>query len=359
MEINWVAGAMALGGTLLFTPLVRSFCMRLRLYDLPGPLKIHSHPIPRLGGIALAVGLAAGLCSAKSFTEFSVGPLFMALALIWLTGLADDLRGLSPWVRLIAQIASATLLWHESWRVPLLSGIFSWLTTCLFVIAFVNAMNFLDGADGLAAGTAAIIAVGFVALPAGVLNHLGVAIGWSLLGASLGFLSSNFPPAKIFLGDSGSTVLGFSLAFLALDSFRPCTFANSLPLFPFIFTAVPLLDAGLAVLRRLRNGDSALSGDRFHFYDLLLARGWPHRKVALTCYFVTAVLVAAGWWSMRLGLAQVAMISAICFGALLAAALRLGSLSPSPPDLRVQGQKAAIASGNVLPSPEGFTFYRR
>jgi UDP-GlcNAc:undecaprenyl-phosphate GlcNAc-1-phosphate transferase len=364
MDVRWVAGAIALGAALLFTPLVKRICMRLRLYDLPGPLKIHSHPIPRLGGISLALAFGLALSFAKCFAEFPARPLFIALALIWLTGLADDLRGLSPWVRLVTQIASATLLWHEGWRVPLLGGVFSWMATCLFVIAFVNALNFLDGADGLATGTAAIIAVGFAALPAGMLSHLGAAVAWSLLGASLGFLAFNFPPAKIFLGDSGSTVLGFSLAFLALDSCRAGASANFLPLFPVIFAAVPLLDAAFAVLRRLRNHDSPLAGDRRHFYDLLLAHGWSPRRVSFLCYSITAALIAAGWLSVRGGFAQAVWISALCFGALLAAALRLGALRSKDEVLEMQEEKkrhfpeTCCLPPNVLPFSESKNFLK-
>lgn len=355
MDARWVAGAMALSGTLLLTPLVRRVCMRLRIYDLPGPLKIHSRPIPRLGGIALTLSLLLALYFGKCFAEIPARLLLIALALIWLTGLADDLRGLSSWFRLIAQITCATILWTECWRVPLFGGFISWLATCLLVSGFVNALNFLDGADGLAAGTAAMIAVGYVVLPTGMLSHVGAMVAWGLLGASLGFLASNFPPAKIFLGDSGSTTLGFSFAFLALDSLRAGASVNSLPLYPLIFAALPLLDAALAVLRRLRRGGSPLTGDRFHFYDLLLARGLSQRKVALICYSITVVLVGTGWWSMRVVFAQAVMISAICLGALLAAALWLGSHRSSPAGLREQEEKTAVLSKSEQPFAEGFT----
>jgi len=359
MDARWVVGAIAMGAASLFTPLVRRVCMRLDLYDLPGPLKIHPHPIPRLGGIALALALALGFSFANRFAEFSAWPLFIPFALIWLTGFADDLRGLSPWLRLAMQVASATILWDVGWRVPLLGGGLNWLATCLVVLVFVNAFNFLDGADGLAAGTAALIAAGFAALPPGMLSHMGASVAWSLLGASTGFLASNFQPARIFLGDSGSTVLGFSLAFLALDSFRAGASQHSLPFFPFLFAAIPLLDAAFAVLRRLRSRGSPLAGDRRHFYDLLLARGWSQRKIAFACYSLTIVLVAAGWSCVGVGFAQGVMISMICFGALVAAGLRLGSLNSYQAHSNVQGEKTAVLSGNMRPSTGGFIFYRK
>jgi len=132
-----------------------------------------------------------------------------------------------------------------------------------------------------------------------------------------------------------------------------------LPLFPIIFAGLPLLDAALAVLRRLRSRGSPLSGDRLHVYDLLLARGWSQRKVALSCYSLTASLVAAGWSCVRVGFGQAVMTCAIYFGALLAAALRLGSLNSRHTDLRVQEEKTAVLSGKVLPSTDAFTFYRK
>jgi hypothetical protein len=114
-----------------------------------------------------------------------------------------------------------------------------------------------------------------------------------------------------------------------------------------------------AVLRRLCSHGSPLSGDRRHFYDLILARGWSQRKVALTCYSLTAALVAAGWSCVRVGFGQAVMICAICFGALVAAGLRLGSLSSSMAILKQQEEKTAVLSGKVLPSAEGSTFYRK
>jgi hypothetical protein len=157
------------------------------------------------------------------------------------------------------------------------------------------------------------------------------------------------------MGDSGSTALGFTLAFLSLDSCRAAAPTRPLQLFPMIFAALPLLDAAFAVLRRLRNGLSPLSGDRRHFYDLLVERGWSSRKVSLICYSVTGALVTAGLLSVRGGLAQAVLISAVCLGALLAAGVRLGSLSSNTPNLQMQEQKTAAIPENARPSAACFT----
>lgn len=327
---NWAAGAIALCSALVFTPLVRRVCLALNLYDPPGALKIHSLPTPRLGGISLATALALGVCFTIQFPFRPLWPFFLAIAPIWFTGFLDDLYSLSLGVRLIAQIAGATILWHAGYRLPLPGNIaFSYLATCVVVTIFVNAMNFLDGADGLAVGTAAMIATGYILSPAKTLSGMAFVVAWSLLGACLGFLVFNFPPATVFMGDSGSTLLGFSLAYLALDFYTNNVSAHSYAPFPILIAAVPLLDAVLSVARRLRNFRSPFFGDRGHFYDRMRARSWPPWSVALACYSLTALLVAAGLLSVNLRFAVQVLIAALCLGGLLAGALRLGVLDSS------------------------------
>jgi UDP-GlcNAc:undecaprenyl-phosphate GlcNAc-1-phosphate transferase len=184
-------------------------------------------------------------------------------------------------------------------------------------------------------------------------------VAWSLLGASLGFLASNFPPAKILLGESGSTVLGFLLAFLALDAYRVVPSTNSLPLFPPIFASLPLVDAAVAVLRRLRKSCSPISGDRRHLYDALLATGWPAQKVALTSYAVTISLVGAGWLTMSVGSGEAVLIFAICLTALLLAALRLGLLKSREEVSRVRAAKTEAYSETRLLQAVNTYFGRR
>jgi UDP-GlcNAc:undecaprenyl-phosphate GlcNAc-1-phosphate transferase len=196
------------------------------------------------------------------------------------------------------------------------------------MMACVFAMNFMDGADGLAAGTAAIIATGYAALPAGVMSGMGATLSWSLLGAFVGFLAFNLPPrASIFMGDSGSTLLGYSLAYLALDFYSGNRTGHPNLLFPILIAAVPLLDAALAIVRRLRKFRSRLFGYPLHFYELLSSRGEPPWRILLASYSVTALLVIVGWLTLRMNIAEELMISALSVGALLAAALRLGALS--------------------------------
>jgi UDP-GlcNAc:undecaprenyl-phosphate GlcNAc-1-phosphate transferase len=314
-------------------PIVMHLCTRWDAFDLPGPLKIHSRPVPRLGGIAVALAIAASLFLPFMSPAAGVWPFLSAIGIIWATGLIDDARGLSPVYRLGSQAAAALLLWLHGWRLPVPKAIsatetLSLVSTIFFVIAMTNAFNLFDGADGAAAGVAIIIAAAYLALPGVSGSALAVAVAAGTVGACAGFLVFNFPPAKIFLGDSGSTVLGFLAAFLGLDFYRCLSGVFSFPslAFPLLVAALPLLDAGLAIIRRLRHRRSPFHGDRRHFCDLLLVREWRQQNIALTGYGITFALVILAWCGLKGGPACSLAISLGSVGFLVMAGFRLGML---------------------------------
>jgi UDP-GlcNAc:undecaprenyl-phosphate GlcNAc-1-phosphate transferase len=192
----------------------------------------------------------------------------------------------------------------------------------------VRSFNFLDGADGLCAGVVGVIAAAYLLFPGLTLSPRGSTVAWGLLGVSAGFLVSNFPPARIFMGDSGSTVLGFGVVFLALDFYGANAtnerhFALAIPL---LMAALPLLDGFLAVVRRLRGGGSVLHGDRRHFYDLLLGLGWSPRRVALAIYVLTAAMCTIAWLVLKCDFTHALLLCAASTGSLTIAAVRLGVL---------------------------------
>jgi UDP-GlcNAc:undecaprenyl-phosphate/decaprenyl-phosphate GlcNAc-1-phosphate transferase len=311
-------------------PLIQRFCVRFRIFDPPGPLKIHSTPIPRLGGVAIAAAALAGTILAVGTTNIALPYFCAALTLIWLAGLIDDFRGLSPLLRLVAQIGGAGLLYFGGWRLwPSAPSIVALLADCFWVVLFVNAFNFLDGTDGLAAGVTGVIAAAYILASGAALGTIGYALAWSLLGATAAFLVFNFPPAKIFMGDSGSSTLGFSVAFLGLDLIAAknanTTSATAL-IFPLLVAALPLADALLAILRRVKTRRSPFQGDRRHFYDLLLAAGWTTRRVAITCYLLTAILAGLAWLATQGGAKRIALLGIAAGVALLWATLWLGAL---------------------------------
>ncbi len=328
-------GAAAFALTVLLLPLVIKLCRRWRVLDFPGPLKIHARPTPRLGGVAVAVacGSIGLLYNPRALgTEW---PFFASLALIWTSGLIDDIRGLSPILRLAAQILAAILLWTAGWRVPVpFAGVLSLFVTALFVVAFVNSFNFMDGADGIVAGVGGVIAAAYAVFPGGASNFFASGIAFVLAGTCGGLLVYNFPPAKIFCGDSGSTALGFLAAFLALDFWRSQPLTAPVLLFPFLLSALPLLDAALAVIRRLRRRTSPFEGDRSHSYDLLLARGFSPVQVALLCYVVVILLAGVAWKELAMSPAQACVATILSFAALVVVEVWLGSLQAGHSDRR-------------------------
>lgn len=324
-------GAIAAGGgfvlAVMFVPIVKRLCVRRGLYDWPGPLKLHTRPIPRLGGIAIALAIAGGVLLSIPFTATRELPLFTAVALICIVGAIDDVHGLSAALRLTVQVIAGAMLWFGSGRLAILgSGVAGLLASSVLVVAIVNALNFLDGADGLASGVAGIIGVTYALLPWPAGDRLAPAVAWTLAGACAGFLFSNFPPARIFLGDSGSTVLGLSIAFLSLRFYHSPFATGPRLLLPLVVAGLPLLDATLAVIRRLRGRVSPFFGDRRHFYDLLRARGASSRAIALICYAATALLCVIGLIGMRAEPVDFFVLAGVCVGALLTIAMRMGVL---------------------------------
>lgn len=257
--------------------------------DDPGVLALHSVPTPRTGGIAIyggflsavamAVWVGQGGWDARQGSFFMMGTLIIAL-----TGLWEDIRTLTPKTRLFLEILAGTVvvLSGTYMHIPLLGGLGPVLTV-LYLVGAANAMNLLDGMDGLAVGVAGI-ASAFLTLIALFQGHNGVVIyAVALLGACVGFLPYNFHPARIFMGDTGSLFLGFTLAALSIS-------VMSKPLEPLGFLgpawviALPWLDTTLTVSRRLVHHRPLFAGDRSHFYDQLMDRGLSQKQTVFVCY---------------------------------------------------------------------------
>ncbi|HKQ49165.1 MAG TPA: MraY family glycosyltransferase [Phycisphaerae bacterium] len=326
--------AAALAVTLLTCPFVRRIAIRLDLYDRPDSgLKPHERPIPYLGGVAMYLGWLAALVCAVFLTRtdrLEIAWIVVGGTLLMLTGLADDIRHLSPKFRLLVQAIVAGLLMYggigrecgraliasfaddlPGWAVsePVVLGLSA--AVCIFALAgAMNAANFIDGMDGLCAGILGIAAVGFfyVSLavpPAGdVLAPVRAALCAAIFGACLGFLFFNSHPASIFMGDSGSLLLGYSTAvvMILLMEHPTCRTQPSWRWFDgaLIAFAVPVLDTGLAIGRRWINHRPLFTGDRSHLYDQLRDRGLTIRQTVLTCYAIGAGFAALGPLAVRL-----------------------------------------------------------
>jgi UDP-GlcNAc:undecaprenyl-phosphate GlcNAc-1-phosphate transferase len=281
--------------SLLITPAVRKLSFWIGAVDRPDcERKRHLQPTARLGGVAIWISFIAGAAMVVAGTRSDwdlterIAGVVASGSIVFLTGLADDLYDLRPRWKLLAEGAAAFLFWwmllHRVHTGPTDAGHW-WFAplTVLWVVACTNAFNLIDGVDGLAAGLALIgaVAVLIAALLRGdVLLAMIVA---PLLGALLGFLVFNFHPASIFLGDSGSLHIGFLLGcctVLWAQRYHTTLGATG----PLVALAIPILDTGLAVLRRFLRSRPIFSADRGHMHHRLLDRGLPAPHVALTLY---------------------------------------------------------------------------
>jgi len=260
------------------TPLLARLATRLGVVDRPGALKVHERPVPYLGGVAVLVALAGPVAVGRPTLAV---PLVLATAL----GLADDVAELPPGLRLVAEVGIGV----AAAAVVDVRGPAGAALTVVVVVLLLNAVNLLDGLDGLASGVGLAGAAGFAAILEGDARVLALA----LAGALAGFLLWNRPPARIYLGDAGSYLLGTALAVLLADAWgagRPVAVAAG----SVLLVAVPVADTTVAVLRRARARRPLLQGDRGHVYDQLVDRGWRRTAATGACVLAQVALAATG-----------------------------------------------------------------
>ena len=328
----------ALGLSLSLTPLVRRLAERLRFYDYPNGHKVHARPTPLMGGLTIAWPVAIVVLVAPALLPSSWPPIlaygFLAgLAALVTVGLADDKNGMSPNVKLLAQLAAVTpfIIAADVTKLPFPPAV-GLLLSYLWMVGLINAFNFLDNMDGITAGTAAVTG-SFLAVIAYERGFPGAALlSMATVGSALGFLRFNFSPASIFLGDAGSMVIGYVLAAISLLTMQaPFQGAQTIvPLAaPVILLAYPVFDSALVMVTRFRNGSALSRGGCDHSSHRMVALGFGPRRTVLAIYaltgmlgglailtdqlsspvFSTAVLVAVGtgflWLGIRLGRAPV------------------------------------------------------
>jgi len=280
---------------------VRWLAFRLGAVANPGDRFIHQHPTARLGGLAMYLGF--GLAAALFSTEPTTLGLLLSAAIITTLMVFDDIGGVRPLFKLGFQIA-ASLLAIVGFGISIrfiglpggvitLAPLVSVVLTLLWFVSLQNTINFLDGVDGLAAGVVAIVAATLL-LAAINRNETGIVIlAGALIGACIGFLFFNWHPARIFMGDSGSNFLGFTLAALSVLSVAKGTVVLAL-IVPVAALAIPILDTGWAIVRRRRRGRSIATPDTEHLHHRLLDFGLSPRETALVFYFGTAIFAAVG-----------------------------------------------------------------
>lgn len=286
------------------TPLVYRFAFKIGAIDVPkDSRRMHKKPTPRLGGLAIIFGFMVSIFCFGEMTRQLMGMLIGA-AVIAAMGVIDDCKNLRAKLKFAIQILAALLvifigdikitvitnpnIFSDS-PYLVLPGWLSILTTIFWIVFITNAVNFIDGLDGLAAGVSAIMSVSLVFIALRVGEYPVAVIGLALMGACFGFLPFNFNPAKIFMGDTGSTFLGFILATLSIQgifkSYAIISFAV-----PLLILGLPLFDALFAMIRRVYHGKSPMEADRGHLHHRLIDMGFSQKQTVFILYAISGIL---------------------------------------------------------------------
>jgi len=300
LTLLFIALLAGFGGTVALTPAIIRLSIKHHWLDLPDERRIHREPVPRIGGVAIFIvtvvvastlmAIAALRGGAPMAYSHMLPGVAIGATIVFLTGLFDDLRGISPRGKLLAQTAAALVVVGYGFKIDVLAltpdtattvslGLLAVPVTVLWIVGVTNAFNLIDGSDGLA-GTVALVALATtIGVDLYVHNLRAVFITVAMLGAVLGFLRFNHNPARIFLGDSGSMTLGF---FLSIRLVIAATAPNGRLYFivPIFALAFPLLDTGIAIARRWLRGHAFSRADGRHIHHQILALGLSPRRTA-------------------------------------------------------------------------------
>ncbi|HIU11404.1 MAG TPA: undecaprenyl/decaprenyl-phosphate alpha-N-acetylglucosaminyl 1-phosphate transferase [Candidatus Onthocola stercorigallinarum] len=287
--------------SLILVPIVKKIAIHINAMDEPNERKIHKVPMPRLGGLAIFLAFLLGYMLYGEISTQMLSILIGSFLLI-LVGIVDDINSVKARYKLIVQIVAAAIvvLYGELYftNVSLLgfniyfNEFWGSLTSIIFIVAITNAINLIDGLDGLAAGISSIYFL-TIAIIAFILNRIGgldVIISLIMLGSTLGFLFHNFPPAKIFMGDTGSLFLGFMISVIALLGYKVTTFTSLIV--PIIILAIPIFDTVFAIIRRLLKGQNIGVADKEHFHHQLLKMKYSPTKSILIIYVIDIAFAA-------------------------------------------------------------------
>src|SRR5215216_7494738 len=300
LELVWGA-LLAFGIVIVLAPAVGGVARYLRLVDRPHEGERARPGIPRLGGIALFLGI---FVPAVAFLPLGgeMRGIVLGAAVATTVGAIDDFRGLAWWQKLGGQVAAASIptlygTWVHRFTFPVVGvhELPSWVgvpLTVLGIVAVMNMVNFLDGLDGLAAGVCGISAGTFALIELDLGRANAAILAAIVVGATAGFLRHNFYPARIFMGDSGALLLGFTLASISVEGLLKTASLVSLFL-PLAVLAVPIIDTSFVVAKRLKHRLPVYEGDRFHLHHRFLNIGYSQRRAVLTIYGWCITLAAA------------------------------------------------------------------
>ena len=301
MQTYVVAFVIGLLVCYLLTPSIKRLSVRLGAIDTPDSRKVHTGSVPRMGGLAIYVGFVIAVFCSMHVTREVTG-LLIGGSLIVLLGVLDDIYQLPARVKLLGQIAAASVLVLFDIRIEWLtypgSGGYFYMdqlsipVTILWVVGMTNALNLIDGLDGLAAGVAFIASVTVIIVAVQNGFYPVAVLTAALAGSIFGFMRYNFNPASIFMGDTGSMFLGYMLAAISVLGVVKSAATIAL-LVPAIALGLPIMDTGFAILRRYSNGKPIFKPDKGHLHHRLLAAGFSQKQAVLLMYLISSALGAS------------------------------------------------------------------
>jgi len=299
-----IAAVTAAAVSAISAPMVSRLAIAFGVIDRPSDRKVNTRPdIPLLGGVAVAAGVFVGLAvlllvyPEPEVVAPRIEGLLAGSLLLLALGMVDDRYGLGAWAKLAVQFLAASVAFMAGYQIdhftePVTRTVLelhpfaAWVATTAWIVVVTNSINLIDGLDGLCTGVSAIIA-GTLAIIAFQGNAVpGTVLGVVLVGALLGFIPYNFPPARMFLGDTGALFLGYLLSILALEGYARITLVTFLV--PLLALAVPLLDTILSIFRRIRRRTHIMQADKMHLHHRLLnEHEGSQRQAVLSIYFLT------------------------------------------------------------------------
>ena len=312
------------------TPVVKSLAQKVGAVDVPKDgRRMHDHPIPRMGGLAIFLGFTLAVLVFADLTRQLQGMLLGAVIIVVL-GIFDDIYALSAKLKFVVQIAAACVAVFSGNRIEVLSNpnIFSenpyWTLgslavplSVIWIVAITNAVNLIDGLDGLAVGVATISSLTMLVIAMLVSENVVALMMAALAGGCIGFMPYNLNPAKIFMGDTGSTFLGFVLATVSIQGLFKFYTIISFAV-PFLMLGLPLFDTCFAILRRLAKGQSPMAPDRSHVHHRLIDMGFNQKQAVAILYVISAILgLSAVVLTTSGALKAMVLLCALCLAGLI------------------------------------------
>jgi len=338
-----IASAFAVAA--IATPFVGRFALAIGAVDRPSERSVSQRPnMPLCGGLAVGLAFGVGLVAILAMAEHGPDPkvrgLLLGGAVVLVTGVVDDRYGLNAWSKLSGQLLAAGIAIGHGFHFPYFTGPFTqdlvnlpeWVSvglTVLWIVGITNALNLLDGLDGLATGVGAIISATLALISWQAGHPFGLYVGIALFGGLLGFLPHNFAPARIFLGDTGALFVGFTLSLLALECYRRVSLITLIV--PMLALAVPILDTLMSIVRRIVRRRPIFTADRQHMHHRLLAREGSPRAAVIQFYLLTAAFCLIAVSFTRLEGVTAALFLAAVVGLTVRLLWNLGVLAPEDP----------------------------